>query len=63
VRDSFAWVAPPVLNACTRIAVEMCPARSILRAIGYERAAGRDLPDPVTLPWGLSLDEIAALGR
>jgi hypothetical protein len=37
--DSFAWLVPPVLNACTRIAVEMCPARSILRAVGYELAA------------------------
>jgi hypothetical protein len=64
VRDSFAWVVPPVLNPCTRIAVEMCPARGILRSIGYERAAGRDLPDPVTLPSGLSLDETAAgVGR
>ena len=63
-RDSFAWVVPPVLNACTRIAVEMCPARSILRAIGYELAAGRDLPDPVTLPWGVGLDETATgVGR
>jgi hypothetical protein len=44
--DSFAWLVPPVLNACTRIAVEMCPARSILRAVGYELAAGRDVPDP-----------------
>jgi hypothetical protein len=62
-RDSFAWVVPPVLNACTRIAVEMCPARSILRAIGYELAAGRNLPDPVTLPFGLSLDETGTDGR
>jgi hypothetical protein len=37
--DSFAWLVPPVLNACTRIAVEMCPARSILRAVRYELAA------------------------
>jgi hypothetical protein len=44
--DSFAWLVPPVLNACTRIAVEMCLARSISRAVGYELAAGRDVPDP-----------------
>jgi len=38
--DSFAWLVPPVLNACTRIAVEMCPARGVLRLVGYELAAG-----------------------
>ena len=38
-RDSFGWVAPPVLNPYTRIAVEMCPARGILR--GRLRTAGR----------------------
>ena len=35
-RDSFGWVERPVLNPYTRIAVEMCPARGILRAVGYE---------------------------
>jgi hypothetical protein len=59
--DSFGWLVPPVLNPCTRIAVEMCPARGLLRAVGYELAAGRDVPDPVTLPCGVSLDEIATL--
>jgi hypothetical protein len=49
-------LAPPVLNPCTRIAVEMCPARSLLRATGYELAAGRDVPERVC---ELSLDEIA----
>jgi hypothetical protein len=61
--DSFAWLVPPVLNACTRIAVEMCPARGVLRVVGYELAAGRDLPDQVTLPRRVSIDETAALGR
>jgi hypothetical protein len=56
--DSFRWLAPPVLNACTRIAVEMCPARGVLRAVGYELAAGRDVPDPVTLPSSVSPHEI-----
>jgi hypothetical protein len=60
-RESFAWVVPPVLNPCTRIAVEMCPARGILRAMGYELAAGRGMPGPVTLPCRLGLDEIAIL--
>lgn len=45
----FEWVSPPVLNSQTRLAVEMCPAAGVLRAIGYERAEGQDLPAPVTL--------------
>jgi hypothetical protein len=48
-RGSFDWVAPPVLNPFTRIAVEMCPARATLRAVGYELAPGGELPQPVTL--------------
>jgi len=44
----FAWVSPPVLNSQTRIAVEMCPATGVLRAIGYERADGSELPEPAT---------------
>ena len=59
-RDSFAWVAPPVLNPYTRIAVEMCPARGILRAVGYELPAGRELAEPVTLPCELRLEPLAA---
>ena len=49
-RDSFAWVAEPVLNKYTRLAVEMCPARGVLRAVGYEREDGRELASPATLP-------------
>jgi hypothetical protein len=45
----FGWVSPPVLNSQTRLAVEMCPATGLLYAIGYERAEGRELPEPVTL--------------
>ncbi len=45
----FDWVTPPVLNPFTRIAVEMCPARGVLRAIGYEAAPDAELPQPVTL--------------
>jgi len=45
----FAWVVPPVLNSCTRLAVEMCPARGVLRAVGYEKPTGADLPAPATL--------------
>ena len=34
----------------TRIAVEMCPARGILRVVGYERPAGDEFARPVTQP-------------
>src|SRR5262245_20307186 len=44
----FDWVAPPVLNAQTRLAVEMCPATGMLGAIGYEQIEGEDLPEPTT---------------
>ena len=47
-RAGFAWVTPPVLNACTRIAVEMCPANGTLRAVGYELEPGSALARPVT---------------
>jgi hypothetical protein len=43
----FAWVREPVLNPYTRLAVAMCPARGVLRAIGYEATDGL-LPQPVT---------------
>jgi hypothetical protein len=46
--ERFSWVTPPVLNPYTRIAVEMCPAHDILRAIGYERQAGVELAEPAT---------------
>jgi hypothetical protein len=45
----FSWVSPPVLNSQTRLAVEMCPATGVLRAVGYEQSDGRDLPEPVTM--------------
>ena len=47
-RGEFDWVTPPVLNANTRLAVEMCPATGVLRAVGYEMAAGNELPQRVT---------------
>jgi hypothetical protein len=43
----FAWVREPVLNPYTRLAVAMCPAEGLLRAIGYDRTAAL-LPEPVT---------------
>jgi hypothetical protein len=46
---TFDWVIAPVLNSFTRLAVEMCPANGMLRAIGYEKVDGAELPQPVTL--------------
>jgi hypothetical protein len=43
----FDWVREPVLNPYTRLAVAMCPARGLLRAVGYDRMAAV-LPEPVT---------------
>ena len=34
--DDFAWVTAPVLNACTRLSVEMCPATGRLVVAGWE---------------------------
>jgi hypothetical protein len=45
----FDWVVPPILNPYTRLAVEMCPANGVLRAIGYEAAPNAELPQAVTL--------------
>ncbi len=47
--DSFGWIAEPVLNKYTRLGVEMCPARGVLRVVGYELADGDELPLPATL--------------
>ena len=47
--ENFAWVVPPILNPYTRLAVEMCPAKGILRAVGYETFPGAELPNAVTL--------------
>jgi hypothetical protein len=58
-RDSFGWIVPPVLNPYTRVAVEMCAARGILRAVGYERPADAELAEPATTLREVSL-EIAA---
>jgi hypothetical protein len=44
----FDWVSPPVFNSQTRLAVEICPATGVLRATGYERTEGQELPEPVT---------------
>jgi hypothetical protein len=44
----LAWVAPPVLNTMTRIAVEMCPTSGTLRVAGYELEDGAELPQRAT---------------
>ena len=54
VTARFDWVQEPVLNPYTRLAVVMCPAAAILRAIGYDRAGG-PLPEPVTATCEIAL--------
>jgi hypothetical protein len=61
--DSFAWVVPPVLNGCTRVAVEMCPVRGILRAVGYERTECQKIVELATLPSCLKLQLGFRLGK
>jgi len=57
--ESFGWVAPPVLNRYTRLAVEMCPANDVLRVVGYEFAAGEEWAHPVTLPREVACARVA----
>jgi hypothetical protein len=59
-RDSFAWVVPPVLNGYTRMAIEMCPAKGVLRAVGYEVPRGTALAEPATLPCEVTAEPRAA---
>jgi hypothetical protein len=59
-RDSFAWIEPPVLNRYTRLGVEMCPARGVLRAIGFELEQGREFASPATLPREIQTERQAA---
>jgi hypothetical protein len=47
-RGTFDWVTPPVLNRFTRLAVEMCPGKGMLRAVGYETLPGCELAQAVT---------------
>ena len=59
-RDSFAWIREPVLNRYTRMAVEMCPGRAILRVVGYEMVAGCGLPQRVTQVREIAGERVAA---
>ncbi len=45
--DHFGWATAPVLNAKTRLTVEMCPAASTLKVAGWE-ADGRGSAAPAT---------------
>lgn len=47
-REPFGWLAEPVNNRFTRLAVEMCPARGVLRAMGLERMHDDMVATPVT---------------
>jgi hypothetical protein len=58
--DSFAWVTTPVLNRYTRLAVEMCPAKGVLRVVGYEAPRGATLAQQATLPCELTAERLAA---
>lgn len=58
--DSFGWIAPPILNPYTRLAIEMCPATGMMRALGFEREPGEKLPQPVTAPQTLYAERAAA---
>jgi hypothetical protein len=42
------------------MAVEACPARGILRVVGYELAPGQELAEPVTLPCEIGAEQVAA---
>jgi hypothetical protein len=42
------------------MAIEVCPARGILRVVGYERAEHEELAAPATLPRELTVERIAA---
>ena len=53
-------VTRPVLNRYTRLAVEMCPARGIIRAVGYEGRKGSDLAEPATQPREVRTEPAAA---
>ncbi|MGD9923142.1 MAG: hypothetical protein AB7V13_17115, partial [Pseudorhodoplanes sp.] len=48
LREPFAWLAEPVNNRFTRLAVEMCASRGVLRVLGLERTGDAGLASPVT---------------
>jgi hypothetical protein len=50
MRESFAWLVPPVLSPYTRLAVEMCPAQGLLRVVGFESKDHETPASAVTMP-------------
>jgi hypothetical protein len=48
--ENFDWVAPPILNPYTRLAVEMCAAKGVLRVVGYETGRDVEVAQAVTRP-------------
>ena len=48
MHEPFGWLVEPVHNRYTRLAVEMCPARGILRVMGLDRSADNGLAERVT---------------
>jgi hypothetical protein len=58
--QSFAWIVPPVLNPFTRLGVEMCPARGIVRAVGYRPVGGEEPAVQATLPREVTAERLAA---
>ena len=57
---SFGWVVEPVLNPYTRLAAEMCAASGVLRVVGYEVAAGDELPTAATQVCEVKAEAVAA---
>jgi hypothetical protein len=56
MREPFGWLTAPINNRFTRLAVEMCPARGVLRVMGLERIGEEMTATPVT-----AIREVAAL--
>lgn len=46
--EPFGWLVEPVNNRFTRLAVELCPARGVLRVMGLERRGDDSFATPVT---------------
>ncbi len=59
-RNSFSWIVEPVLNPCTRMGVEMCPASGQMRVVGYDVVPGFALPQQVTEICEIGPDRLAA---
>jgi len=57
---AFDWVVPPVLNRYTRMAIEACAARGILRVVGYESVPSVEFPEPVTQICEIGALDVAA---